>query len=107
MLAKHQRLIKQGGFGLIEAMITLIIVIFVFISFVLVMLKSMSAAGHANKQADMSIELDNRVQSAWITGSIDTTSNNGVNYSINGTMLRATDTRLAINQERVASVQVQ
>ncbi len=98
---------KSAGFGLIESLVALVIIVFVFGSFMLIMMRSMTAAHHSNVQSDMGIELDNRVELSWMTGSVDVSSGNGVTYSVNsaGTLLTGNQAQLGINQERIISVQ--
>ena len=98
---------KSLGFGLIESLVALVIIVFVFGSFMLIMMRSMTVAHHSNVQSDMGIELDNRVELSWMTGTVNISSGSGITYSVNsaGTLLSANQAQLGINQERIISVQ--
>ena len=96
---------KQKGFGLIESLITLVIIGSVFSGFMLVMLRSINAVTRSNIRAQMDIALDNRINNAWITcQDLDSLPLGEITFSINGTVLRAHNTRFNINQERVMTV---
>ncbi len=54
----------QLGFGLIESLIALTILVFVFTSFMAVMLRAATIASRTNNEVNIDFLLDNRIESA-------------------------------------------
>lgn len=72
----------QKGFGLVEVLIALTISMFAFLAFYSVMSKSISVAGMATAQSDMTFLVDNRIQYYLITGDFDMSNTPSFDFSI-------------------------
>lgn len=96
---------KQSGFGLIESLIALAILVFVFTSFMAVMLRSATVANRTNNEVSIDFLLDNRIEASWITGqSVDLTPDGSVIFTPNGTELIGRNTTLNVEQQRTYAV---
>lgn len=96
---------KQSGFGLIESLIALTILVFVFTSFMAVMLRSATVASRTNNEVAIDILLDNRIENSWITGQvIDTAPSGNIVFTQGTTELTGRNTLLNVEQQRTFAV---
>lgn len=101
----HYQLRKQAGFGLIESLIALTILVFVFTSFMAVMLRSATVASRTNNEVAIDILLDNRIENSWITGdAIDTAPTGNIVFTQGTTELTGRNTLLNVEQQRTFAV---
>ncbi|WP_151194102.1 prepilin-type N-terminal cleavage/methylation domain-containing protein [Cysteiniphilum sp. JM-1] len=101
----HYQSRKQAGFGLIESLIALTILVFVFTSFMAVMLRSATVASRTNNEVAIDILLDNRIENSWITGdAIDTAANGNIVFTQGTTELTGRNTLLNVEQQRTFAV---
>ncbi|WP_440683111.1 type IV pilus modification PilV family protein [Cysteiniphilum halobium] len=101
----HFKLEKQAGFSLIESLIALTILVFVFTSFMAVMLRSATIASRTNNEVTIDILLDNRIESSWITGqAIDTSPSGNIVFTQGTTELIGRNTLLNVEQQRTFAV---
>ncbi|WP_440615513.1 type IV pilus modification PilV family protein [Cysteiniphilum sp. 6C5] len=96
---------KQAGFGLIESLIALTILVFVFTSFMAVMLRSATVASRTNNEVDIDILLDNRIERSWITGeAIELAPEGNIVFTQGTTQLTGRNTLLNVEQQRTYTV---
>ncbi len=96
---------KQNGFSLIESLVVLTILVFVFNSFITVMLRSAIVANRTNSQVEIEFLLDNRVEESWITGqNMDLSPTGNINFSTTATELIGRNIMLNIEQKRIYAV---
>ncbi|WP_191092896.1 prepilin-type N-terminal cleavage/methylation domain-containing protein [Cysteiniphilum sp. SYW-8] len=96
---------KQAGFGLIESLIALTILVFVFTSFMTVMLRSATVASRTNNEVAIDILLDNRIENSWITGqAIDLSPSGNIVFTQGTTELTGRNTLLNVEQQRTFAV---
>ncbi|WP_440994022.1 type IV pilus modification PilV family protein [Cysteiniphilum litorale] len=101
----HYQSRKQEGFGLIESLIALTILVFVFTSFMAVMLRSATVASRTNNEVAIDILLDNRIENSWITGdAIDTAPSGNIVFTQTATELTGRNTLLNVEQKRTFAV---
>ncbi|MDA0911607.1 MAG: prepilin-type N-terminal cleavage/methylation domain-containing protein [Proteobacteria bacterium] len=101
----HSHSSKQAGFGLIESLIALTILVFVFTSFMAVMLRSATIASRTNNEVAIDILLDNRIENSWITGqAIDLSPSGDIIFSQTATELTGRNTLLNVEQQRTYAV---
>lgn len=101
----HYQSRKQEGFGLIESLIALTILVFVFTSFMAVMLRSATVASRTNNEVAIDILLDNRIENSWITGdAIDTAPSGNIVFTQTATELTGRNTLLNVEQQRTFAV---
>ncbi len=95
----------QLGFGLIESLIALTILVFVFTSFMAVMLRAATVASRTNNEVNIDFLLDNRIESAWIQEQpVDLSPDGNIVFTQNATELTGRNTLLKAAQIRTRAV---
>ncbi|MFZ9035550.1 MAG: type IV pilus modification PilV family protein [Francisellaceae bacterium] len=95
----------QHGFGLIDALIALLISVFVFVSFLGVMLSGINTAQRVESSSVMGRMLDNRLESSWMTGVLDVSSEDAIAFNLQDGRLRAKRTNPDVIESRIISVE--
>ena len=98
---------REAGFGLIEALVALAIISFVFSAFTFLMMRAISTTNRSNVQSDMSMALGNRIEMSWVDGHLDTNEADNIHYSIenDGLILTADQAKLEVHEERIIDVE--
>lgn len=90
---------RHQGFGMVEVLIAMTIFMFAFLSFYLVMSKSITVAGKITVQSNMSFEVDNRVQMYLITHEFNLDDTNLFHFTEHDGVVTVTDQRYGLSKQ--------